>query len=62
MNISLGYHAQDRRIIVADRETQTVRHIFRRHLELGSLNLLLADMRADGITTRTRLSVHRSDQ
>lgn len=62
MNISLGYHAKDRRITVVDREAQTVRHIFRRHLELGSLNLLLADLRADSITTRARLSVHRSDQ
>lgn len=52
--VPLGYHARDRRITVVDREAQTVRHIFRRYLELGSLNLLLADLRADGITTRTR--------
>jgi hypothetical protein len=32
-----------------------VRHIFRRYLELGSLNLLLSDLRARGVTTRVRI-------
>jgi hypothetical protein len=38
--VPLGYQAKDR--------------IFRRYIELGSLNLLLADLRSSGITTKVR--------
>ncbi|MEO6947225.1 MAG: recombinase family protein [Nitrobacter sp.] len=51
----LGYHAKDRKITVVESEADTVRHIFRRYLELGSLNLLLSDLRAGGVTTRVRI-------
>jgi site-specific DNA recombinase len=53
--VPLGYHAKDRKITVVDNEAGTVRHIFRRYLELGSLNLLLSDLRAGGVTTRVRI-------
>src|SRR5262249_33436667 len=33
---------------------RTVRHIFRRYLELSSLNLLLADLRTTGVKTKVR--------
>jgi site-specific DNA recombinase len=39
--VPLGYHAKDRKISVVDDEAKVVRHIFRRYLKLGSLNLLL---------------------
>jgi DNA invertase Pin-like site-specific DNA recombinase len=52
--VPLGYHAKDRKITVVESEAGTVRHIFRRYLELGSLNLLLSDLRAAGVTTRVR--------
>ena len=52
--VPLGYHAKDRKITVVEEEAKTVRHIFRRYLELGSLNLLLADLRRTGITTKVR--------
>ena len=39
---------------MVESEAATVRHIFRRYLELGSLNLLLSDLRAAGVTTRVR--------
>ena len=52
--VPLGYHAKDRRISVVEDEAKVVRHIFRRYLELGSLNPLLADLRKDGITTKIR--------
>jgi DNA invertase Pin-like site-specific DNA recombinase len=52
--VPLGYHAKDRKITMVESEAATVRHIFRRYLELGSLNLLLSDLRAAGITTRVR--------
>lgn len=52
--VPLGYHAKDRKISVVEDEARVVRHIFRRYLEVGSLNPLLADLRKDGITTKTR--------
>jgi len=53
--VPLGYHARDRKITIVESEASTVRHIFRRYLELGSLNLLLSDLRAGGVTTRIRI-------
>ena len=52
--VPLGYHAKDRKITVIEEEAKTVRHIFRRYLDLGSLNLLLADLRRTGIKTKIR--------
>jgi site-specific DNA recombinase len=43
--VPLGYQAKDRKITVVADEAKTVRHIFRRYLDLGSLNLLLTDLR-----------------
>src|SRR5437016_8042022 len=43
--VPLGYQAKDRKITIVADEAKTVRHIFRRYLDLGSLNLLLTDMR-----------------
>ena len=52
--VPLGYHAKDRKITVVEEEAKTVRHIFRRYLELGSLSLLIADLRNAGIKTKVR--------
>jgi DNA invertase Pin-like site-specific DNA recombinase len=52
--VPLGYQAKDRKITVIEEEAKTVRHIFRRYLELGSINLLLADLRAAGVKTKVR--------
>jgi site-specific DNA recombinase len=52
--VPLGYQAKDRKITVVDKEARAVRHIFRRYLELGSINLLLADLRAAGVKTKVR--------
>ena len=52
--VPLGYQAKDRKITVVEEEAKTVRHIFRRYLELGSLNLLLADLRTAGVKTKLR--------
>ncbi len=43
--VPLGYDSKDRQITVNEPEAETVRMIFRRYLELGSLNLLMADLR-----------------
>src|SRR3984893_11896977 len=52
--VPLGYHAKNRQITVVEDEARTVRHIFRRYLEMGSLNLLLADLRRNGVKTKIR--------
>src|SRR6478609_8018599 len=52
--VPLGYQANDRKITVVADEAKTVRRIFRRYLDLGSLNLLLADLRRTGIKTKLR--------
>jgi site-specific DNA recombinase len=50
----LGYDTKDRRITVNETEADRVRTIFRRYVELGSLNLLMADLRKRGIVTKLR--------
>ncbi len=52
--VPLGYQAKDRKITVVEEEAKTVRHIYRRYLDLGSLNLLLADLRTAGVKTKLR--------
>jgi site-specific DNA recombinase len=52
--VPLGYQAKDRKVTVIEDDAKTVRHIFRRYLDLGSLNLLLADLRGTGIKTKLR--------
>jgi hypothetical protein len=52
--VPLGYRAKDRKIAVVADEARTVRHIFRRYLDLGSLNLLLTDLRQAGVKTKLR--------
>src|SRR5215204_1109635 len=41
----LGYDTKDRKITVNEAEAERVRAIFRRYLDLGSLTLLMADLR-----------------
>lgn len=50
----LGYDTKDRQISVNEPEAETVRTIFRRYLDLGSLNLLMADLRRRGVVTKRR--------
>jgi site-specific DNA recombinase len=50
----LGYATKDRKIVVVEEEAERVRTIFRRYLELGSLNLLMADLRERGVVTKVR--------
>ena len=50
----LGYDTKDRKITVNEVEAERVRTIFRSYLKLGSLNLLMADLRERGIVTKIR--------
>ena len=50
----LGYDTKDRKITVNEVEAKRVRDIFSSYLKLGSLNLLMADLRKRGIVTKVR--------
>ena len=49
-----GYDTRDRKITVNEAEAERVRTIFESYLELGSLNLVMADLRKRGIVTKVR--------
>ena len=50
----LGYDTKDRKISVNASEAEQVRSIFSGYLRLGSLNLLMADLRKQGVVTKVR--------
>jgi DNA invertase Pin-like site-specific DNA recombinase len=51
-NPPLGYDPKDRTLVVNEDEASTVRHIFRRFLELGSVYALHAELERGGIRTK----------
>jgi DNA invertase Pin-like site-specific DNA recombinase len=53
--LPLGYEMKDGKIAVVEEEAELVGSIFRRYLELGSVNELLRDLRERNIRTKTRL-------
>ena len=56
--VPLGYVSRDKKLFIDEEEAARVRTIFQRYLELGSIGLLLADLRERGVVTRIR---HLSD-
>jgi site-specific DNA recombinase len=52
--VPLGYDTKDRKISVNESEAELVRTIFRRYLKLGSMNVLVADLRKSGLVTKIR--------
>lgn len=46
--IPLGYEVRQRRLVVVPEEAETVRHIYRRYLELGSVRELRDELDRDG--------------
>jgi DNA invertase Pin-like site-specific DNA recombinase len=52
--VALGYETKDRKIVINEKEAETVQEIFRRYLELGSLNRLLVDLRERNVVTKIR--------
>jgi hypothetical protein len=53
-NVPLGYDVTDRKLIVNESEAATVRLIFQRYAELGSVALLRADLDRLGIVSKRR--------
>ncbi len=54
--VPLGYEVCERRLVVNQSEAETVREIFRRYLELGSVRLLQGDLDRGGIVSKVRIS------
>jgi site-specific DNA recombinase len=54
--VPLGYVVRDRRIVIEEREVETVRNIFKRYLELGCVRLLKVDLDDRGIVSKRRTS------
>src|SRR3954471_13025003 len=52
--VPLGYALNDGKLFANEEEAERVRIIFRRYLELGSLHLLMPDLRQQGILTKLR--------
>ena len=53
----LGYGVQDHKLVMIGSEADTVRLIFRRYAELGSVRLLQAELEARGIRSKSWTSV-----
>ena len=52
---SLGYDVTNRKLVVNEEEARTVRHIFRRYVELRSVRALKQELEAAGIRSKLRL-------
>ncbi len=53
-NLPLGYEMKDGKIAIVEEEAELVRSIFKRYLELGSVNELVRDLRERNIRTKAK--------
>ncbi|MHA1560317.1 MAG: recombinase family protein [Alphaproteobacteria bacterium] len=51
----LGYDVDDRKLVVSEAEAETVRSIYRRYAELGSVRALKEELDRNGIVSKTRI-------
>ncbi len=56
--VPLGYASINKKVVVVPEEAETVRLIFRRYLELGSIGALLQDLDCGGIRTKRQVGPH----
>ncbi len=54
--VPMGYDVRERKLLVKHDEAKTVKHIFERYLELGTVRRLKKDLEAHGIVSVTRVS------
>ena len=52
--VPLGYDVRERKLVVSEAEAATVRMIFQRYAELGSVALLKAELERAGIVSKRR--------
>jgi site-specific DNA recombinase len=53
---AIGYDVRDRRLVVNQAEATTVRQIYQRYLEVGSVRKLKSDLERDGVVSKIRVS------
>ena len=53
-NVPLGYDVRERKLVVSEAEASTVRMIFQRYAELGTVALLKAELERAGIVSKRR--------
>jgi hypothetical protein len=58
--VPLGYEVRDRQLTVVESEAATIRHIFQRYCELGSVRLLKEDLDRDGLRSKLRIASNGS--
>ena len=51
----LGYDVKDRKLVINEQEADTVRHIYRRYIDLGSVRELQIELDRSGILSKRRL-------
>jgi len=51
-NLPLGYDVEDRQLVINEAEAETVRYIFRRYAELGTVSALQTDLKQRGIVSK----------
>ena len=56
--VPLGYDVKDRKLVIDPDEAETVRIIFRRYMELGSVFVLKVDLEQSGLRTKLRQSAN----
>ncbi len=56
--VPLGYETKDRKLLVHETEAETVRHIFHRYSELGSVSALQAELADRHIVSKQRTDRH----
>src|SRR6202158_1304240 len=54
--VPLGYEVRDRQLVINEAEAATVRRIFRRYCELGSVRLLKEELDRNGVRSKIRVS------
>ena len=54
--VPLGYEVRDRKLVINEAEATTVRHIFTRYTELGSVRLLKEELDRNGVRSKIRVS------
>jgi DNA invertase Pin-like site-specific DNA recombinase len=54
--VPYGYDVRDRQLVVNEAETDTVRRMFNRYLDLGCVNLLTAELREAGVVSKLKVS------
>jgi DNA invertase Pin-like site-specific DNA recombinase len=52
----LGYDVMDRKLVVNEAEAETLRHILQRYVDLGSVRSLKAELDAQGVISKVRVS------